>query len=127
MKGVASIGQVLTAPAVWTDPTESSPWVIVANGHGIAGLRVTLDSNGGVPPLNLAWQTPDGGTSPIVANGVLYYASSGHLWALDPKTGQVLWSTTQVGSIHWESPNVAGGTLYLTDESGSLTAFSLIP
>jgi outer membrane protein assembly factor BamB len=120
-------GQVLTAPAVWTDPADSSPWVFVANGHGMAGLRVTLDSNTGVPRLAPAWQTPDGGTSPIVANGVLYYAGSGHLWALAPKTGQVLWSSAQVGPIHWESPIVAGGTLYLTDESGSLAGFSLIP
>jgi outer membrane protein assembly factor BamB len=118
-------GQVLTVPAVWMDPTDNSPCAMVANGHGIAGLRVALDSNRGVPRLNLAWQAPDGGTSPIVANGVLYYAGSGHVWALDPQTGQVLWSSTQVGPIHWESPIVAGGTLYLADETSSLTAFSL--
>ena len=99
----------------------------MANARGIVGLRLTLDGNTGRPGLNPAWQKSDEGTSPIMANGVLYDAGSGHLSALDPETGQVLWSTTQVVGIHWESPIVAGGTLYLTDDSGALTAFSLRP
>jgi outer membrane protein assembly factor BamB len=62
-----------------------------------------------------------------VAKGVLFVADSGHLWALDSETGKVLWTSTQVGGIHWEGPVVADGWLYLTDEGGSLTAFALAP
>src|SRR5579859_4944991 len=120
-------GQVLTAPATWTDPADGSPWLFVADGKGTAGLQLAMDSATGKPRLNPVWQNASGGTSPLVANGVLYVASSGHVWALAPKTGQVLWSSTQVGGIHWESPIVAGDTLYLTDESSGLTAFSLRP
>lgn len=118
-------GQILTAPAVWTDPTDSSLWVFVANGSGIAGLQLTLDGSTGQPSLRLVWQKPAGGTSPILANGVLYNAGSSHLQALDPETGSTLWNTTQIGPIHWESPLVADGTVYVTDDSGELTAFSL--
>lgn len=120
-------GGVFTAPAVWTDPKDGVGWVFVANGSGIAGLQLALDGATSQPRLNPAWQNSGGGTSPIVANGVLYYAGSGHLSALDPETGQGLWSTPQVGGIHWQSPIVAGGMLYLTDESSSLSAFSLAP
>ncbi len=119
--------QLLTVPAVWTDPKDSTPWVFVANGSGIAGLQLTLDGSTGQPNLRVVWQKPDGGTSPIVANGVLYYAGSSHLEALDPQTGSTLWSTTQIGHIHWQSPLVADGTVYVTDESGALIGFSLIP
>ena len=45
--------------------------------------------------------------------------------ALDPVTGNVLWTTTQIGGVHWESPVVANGMLYMTDESARLTAFAL--
>jgi len=36
-------GEVLTAPAVWTDPADGSTWVFVANAGGTAGLQVGLD------------------------------------------------------------------------------------
>jgi hypothetical protein len=32
---------------------------------------------------------------------------------------------SQVGGIHWQSPIVANGMLYLEDQGGNLTAFSL--
>jgi outer membrane protein assembly factor BamB len=60
-----------------------------------------------------------------VANGVLYYAGSNLLHALNPLTGASLWSSSLIGGIHWESPVVANGVLYITDESAHLTAYSL--
>jgi len=116
-------GEVLTAPAVWLHPADGSTWVFIANGSGISGLQLAVDG-GGNPSLQIKWQKPNGGTSPIVANNVLYYAGSGSLRALDPLTGGPLWSSTQVGGIHWESPIVANGIVYITDEAGKLSAFS---
>jgi outer membrane protein assembly factor BamB len=73
-----------------------------------------------------------GGSSPIIANNILYYAGNGAgrngdntLYALDPVTGTTIWSTTiqiksgtgSVGGIHWESPIVAHG--YVTSENGN--------
>jgi outer membrane protein assembly factor BamB len=114
-------GEVLTAIAIWVDA--GVPWIFVANDNGIAALRATA-SAAGAPTLTKVWQSTPGGTSPLVANGVLYYATNGAVRALNPATGALLWSGA-IGSVHWESPVIANGTLYITDESGSLTVFSV--
>ena len=114
-------GEILTQPAVWTNPADGSTWVFVANGAGLAGLQLVVDGAGN-PSLVARW-TKSGGTSPIVANGVLYIARSGQIAARDPLSGSLLWSAS-IGNIHWASPIVAGGVLYIADQSGSLTAFS---
>ena len=121
-------GEVLPTPAVWVNPSDGSTWVFVAGYNGLAGLQLTVDSNG-TPSLQTRWQNTNGGTSPIIANNVLYYASYGALKALNPTSGAVLWQDTTIGSIHWESPIVANGVLYLTDGStnsgGSLSEYAL--
>jgi outer membrane protein assembly factor BamB len=117
-------GQVLTAIAVWVNPSDGSTWVFVANGNGIAALKLTIDGSGN-PGLSTQWHTTTGGTSPVVANGVLYYAtSSGSLLALNPTTGTQLWQGT-IGGIHWQSPVVANGIVYIEDNASHLTAFAL--
>lgn len=133
---------VFTAPAVWVDqsgamaPLAFSPrrrafampqpatWVFVATGSGISGLRLAC-SSGGTPSLTTVWQDSTGGTSPVIAGGVLFYATSNEILALDPHTGVLLWHDTSIGSIHWESPVVANGIVYITDETNHLTAYSL--
>jgi hypothetical protein len=119
-------GPVLTAPAVWTDPLDGSVWVIIANGSGISGLQATVDGLGN-PSLTARWIDATGGTSPIVANGILYYASFAGMRALDPATGALLWSDTSIGGIHWESPIVVDGHLYVTDEAARLWAYGPDP
>ncbi len=116
-------GLILTQPAVWTNPADSSTWVFVATSNGLSALKLVV--SGGTPSLSLVWQNTSGGTSPIVAGGVLYYAQSGLIRAVDPLTGAILWSSTQISGIHWESPIVDNGALYVTDESSHLTAYSL--
>src|SRR5262249_26396461 len=115
---------VLSTPAVWVNPADSATWMFVSNGCGISGLKLTVA--GGVPSLASQWSKSLGGFSPIVANNVLYQAGGGIIRALDPLTGNVLWSdTVHVGGNHWESPVVVNGLLYITDESSHLTAYSL--
>jgi FG-GAP-like repeat/PQQ-like domain len=116
-------GAVLTQPAVWVNPFDGVTWVFVANGNGISGLKLQFDVNGN-PSLVSPWLNGQGGTSPIVANNILYYAAGGALRALDPTTGISLWSTSQIGSIHWQSPIVANGWVYVTDQSAHLVAFA---
>jgi outer membrane protein assembly factor BamB len=118
-------GAVGTSPVIWTNPADGSSWVFYANSTGISAFQLTTGA-GGAPALTTVWTTTQGGTSPIMANGVLYYASSGSLRALAPTTGSVLWSAA-IGGIHWESPVVANGMVYLTDESGVLSGFALPP
>jgi outer membrane protein assembly factor BamB len=116
-------GDVLPQPAVWVNPADGSTWAFVANGSGLSALTLAIDA-GGAPSLVERWNSTQGGSSPLVANNVLYYAGSNALRALEPTTGSLLWSTTQIGSVHWESPIVANGVVYVTDESGQLTAFA---
>ncbi len=115
-------GEVLTAPAVWVNTVDSSTWAFVANDGGISGLQLTVDA-AGTPGLQVVWKKNGGGSSPIVANGVLFYAGSHNMHALEPTTGAELGHDTTIGAIHWESPIVVNGVLYITDESGQLTAY----
>ena len=116
-------GVVLTQPAVWVNPADQAVWVFIANGNGISGLKLTL-SPLGAPTLVSQWTNSAGGSSPVIADGILYYAGPNVLHALDPTTGSTLWSdTTNVGGIHWESPIVIQGHVYLTDEASHLIAW----
>jgi hypothetical protein len=117
---------VLTAPVAWSNPADGSVWVVVANSKGISGLQATVDALGN-PSLTPRWTDANGGTSPIVANGILYYAGASGLRALDPATGALLWSDASIGGIHWESPIVVNGRLYVTDEGARLWAYALHP
>jgi hypothetical protein len=122
--GVPQGGEVLSAPAVWVNPADSSTWVFVSNGNGISGLKLTV--TGGVPSLTSQWSNGNSGFSPLVANNVLYQAGGGIIRAMNPLTGAITWSdTTHVGGNHWEAPIVVNGVLYITDESSHLTAYSL--
>jgi outer membrane protein assembly factor BamB len=56
---------------------------------------------------------------------VVFIARSGMITGLNATDGSVLWSDNRIGLIHWESPIVANGKLYITDQSGNITAFSL--
>lgn len=123
-------GEVLTAPAVWVDPADSSTWVYVSNGAGISGLRLSVGA-GGNPVLSVGWSDPAGGSSPIVAGGtgaggaVLFQATFSGIRALAPRTGAVLWTDSTPRGLHWESPIAVDGRLFLTDEAGDLLAYGL--
>ena len=87
-------------------------------------MRLTVTS-AGTPQLQPAWQRAGAATSPLAVRGVLYTAGGNTIQALDPTTGQRLWSDTSIGGIHWESPIVANGMLYVTDNSNHLTAYGV--
>jgi hypothetical protein len=115
-------GGVLTAIATWTNPADHNVWIFVGSNSGLSGLRVTVDSSGN-PGLSSAWQHSGRRTSPLIANNVLYAAGSNVIEALDPTTGSQLFSDTKIGTLHWESPMVANGVLYIADTSAHLTAY----
>jgi hypothetical protein len=117
-------GEVLTTPAVWVNPANGVPWIFIANGNGVSGLPVGLDASGN-DKFGTGWQVGGGATSPLVANGMVFVAGGGMIRALNPLNGQTLWSSTGIGPIHWESPVVDNGVLYITDGNGNLTAFSI--
>jgi outer membrane protein assembly factor BamB len=122
LNGIA-LGDIFTAPGVWVDPSAGTTWAFLVDPRAIHGLRLILDSSG-KPTLKEEWTVNGGGSSPIIANGVVYYASYSGIRALDPTSGKILWHDASIGNIHWESPIVANGVLYITDESRQLTAYS---
>lgn len=111
-----------TQPAVWTDE-KGKVWVFVAGTCGFVAYNIVTDQ-AGKSRLKLAWNTDDQTTSPVVAGGVIFAASSGRMMALDPQTGKRLW-VAAIGDVHWESPIVVGDKVYVTDESGKLYAFGM--
>jgi outer membrane protein assembly factor BamB len=115
---------VFTAPAVWSNPKDKTSWIYIGTYNGFAAFQLQINKSG-MPSLKLKWQQSDGSSSPIVANNVLYCTVSNSIRALNPVTGKLLWDNNNIGRIHWESPIVDNGTLYITDESGNLTAFGL--
>ncbi|HZU13244.1 MAG TPA: PQQ-binding-like beta-propeller repeat protein [Chloroflexota bacterium] len=111
--------EVLTAPAVWKH--EGQAWAIYANDCGLAAYRVAF-SHG--PRLQRLWSIGQGGTTPILAHGILYVAHSGALNAYAPATGKLLGSAP-IGPVHWEYPAVTGNRVYITDQSGKVRAFRM--
>ena len=116
-------GEVLTTPVVWTNPADKSVWVFVANDNGTSALQVTYNANGR-PGLTKKWQITRAGTTPVVANGVLYIASGTRVGAYNATTGASLWSDTSLSTIHWQSPIVDNGLVYIEDGGGKLHAYT---
>ena len=137
---------IITQPLAWTNPDTGAIMLIVANNFGISATQVVTDAahgdrpalqssgppnwiHAGVPVPGSATST--GGTSPVLVNGVLYYAGGSGLLALDPATGAALWSDTSMGvanattqsSFHKQSPIVVNGRVYVADDHGILWAY----
>jgi hypothetical protein len=65
--------------------------------------------------LRRAWQNANGGTSPIVAGGMLWvYDPNGGLRVYAPTSGSLL-TTLQAGPGHWNSPIVVDGRVALPE------------
>jgi len=119
-------GGVFSQPATWINPGDGSAWVFIVNGKGASALRLGVDA-GGNPSLATQWSSGSGGTSPIVANNMLFHVSGGTVRVLDPATGNVLAALSGTGAPHWQSLIVANGVVYATDQASHLTAFALPP
>ena len=116
-------------PAVWVDNADGSTWLFVGNSNGLAGVQLGLNASNR-PVLTARWNKSGLSTSPIVANGILYHAGScigggTCVTARNPLTGNVLWSSAQIGSLHWQSPILVNGAIYVTDNNAKLWKFGL--
>jgi hypothetical protein len=105
-----------TQTASWIAP-DGANWVFIANGSGLSGLKVTLNTTTSKPYLQPTWQNSTNATSTIIANGVLYHVGScsggNCLYARDPLNGSVLWTSPTIGTIKWQSPILVNGALYV--------------
>jgi outer membrane protein assembly factor BamB len=119
--------RLFSAPAVWTD-SGGTTWIYIGLGDGLHAYRLITRNR--ASNLTSAWFTSlasgNEGPSPVLSGGIVFVAlTGGQLVALDAQTGRRLWVSTALGLIHWESPVVADGTVYCSDQSGALTAFAL--
>ncbi len=117
-------GGLFSQPAVWVNPADGKTWLFVVNGSGAAGLRVDFDS-GGNPSLTSVWHNGQSGTSPVIANNMVFLIGGSTARALDALTGTQLWSATRSGGTHWQSVIVANGVVYAASQSGTVDAFAL--
>ena len=126
-------GGLFSTPAVWTDGS-SRAWLFIGFSNVVEGYR--LQTKGGTSKLALIWQSSAGstggeGTSPVVADGIVFVAFDNAIVALNALNGNTLWSSAMhtagktIGPVHWESPIVVNGSVYCSDENGNLTAYSL--
>ncbi len=122
-------GEVQNPIATWVNPADSSTWVFVPSpANGINAFQLAIDGSGN-PSLVAKWSQAVSGGGAAIAGNILYYATNngnaGKLEALSPTTGAVLWSNASISSIHWQTPMVANGVVYVGDNSPELSAFSL--
>jgi outer membrane protein assembly factor BamB len=98
---------LFTAPAVWH--RSNVTWLFAADNGGTAGWRFR---NG---RLSQAWRNASGGTSPVVAGGLLWvYGPGGGLNVYVPASGKLV-ATLACGSGHWNSPIVVDSRVALPE------------
>jgi outer membrane protein assembly factor BamB len=98
---------LFTAPAVWH--ASSGTWMFAADNGGLAAYRFR---NG---RLSVAWRNGKGGTSPVVAGGLLWvYNPGGGLNVYVPSNGRLV-ATLTSGGGHWNSPIVVDGRVALPE------------
>jgi len=98
---------LFTAPAVWN--TASSTLLFAADNGGTAAWRY---GNGHLTQL---WQHGTGGTSPVVAGGLLWvYNPGGGLNVYTPGSGALV-ATLPCGGGHWNSTVVVAGHVALPE------------
>jgi hypothetical protein len=92
---VSTPGGLFTTPAVWRNR------VFVATDSGLVCYRLSRNR------LHVSWRRSVGGTSPVIAGGLLY-VYNGSLNVYAPTTGKLL-ASFRVGGSHWNSPIVTDG------------------
>jgi hypothetical protein len=98
---------LFTAPAVWR--TGSHTWLVAADN---GGTQAWVLRNG---RLHSAWRNGNGGTSPVLAGGLLWvYDPGGGLRVYVPATGKLV-TTLDAGGGHWNSPIVVDGRVALPE------------
>ncbi|MEO6828381.1 MAG: hypothetical protein ABI164_01125, partial [Acidobacteriaceae bacterium] len=98
---------LFTAPAVWHYSGET--WLFAAD----SGATAAWTLKGG--KLVAEWKNGNGGTSPVVAGGLLYiYDSQGGLRVYEPPTGKQI-ANLESGKGHWNSPIAVDGKIALPE------------
>jgi outer membrane protein assembly factor BamB len=96
--------KMFSEPAVWNHTI-----VFVSVSTGTVAYRFVAMPQLHAGKLVSLWSNSTGGTSPVVAGGLLYIAGfDGQLHVYVPSTGEQV-ATLPTGPLHWQSPIVADG------------------
>jgi outer membrane protein assembly factor BamB len=108
LQTVSTDGGLFSAPAVWRHSGKT--WLFVATFSGTRAFQLVGRR------LRLVWAIGSGGTSPVVAGGLLYLYDPGGsgLHVLRPTTGTPV-VTMPAGPGHWSSPIVTDGRIALPE------------
>jgi len=99
--------ELFTAPAVWR--SGGRIWLIAADNGGTQAWSL----RGG--RLHSVWRNGNGGTSPVIAGGLLWvYGEGGGLRVYDPASGHLV-TTLSAGTGHWNSPIAIDGRVALPE------------
>ena len=93
---------------------------------------VNLWNTAVINPANASGCT-DPFTSPVIANGVVYFGTGfmSQYYAMDADTGKTLWSSTEALGYVYAPPTIVDGQLFIVDSgpnydgNGKLWAYSL--
>ena len=97
----------LTAPAVLHAGTTT--WLFAADN----GATAAWTFSGG--RLRDSWRNKNGGTSPVIAGGLLYiYDPGGGLRVYEPESGRQV-ASLECGGGHWNSPIIVDGRIALPE------------
>ncbi len=111
-----SDAMLFTAPAVWRHDGET--WMIAADTGGTAAWTLKAGK------LVQMWKNSNGGTSPVVAGGLLYvYSPNGGLRVYEPASGKQI-ADLESGGGHWNSPIVVDGKIALPEGNANKHASS---
>jgi outer membrane protein assembly factor BamB len=100
---------VMSTPATWRHAGRS--WIFVTRSDQTTAYRL---SDGAHPKLHKVWRRLPGGTSPVIAGGLLYIYEqfAGKLVVYRPTTGKLV-ATLGAATGHWNSPIVADGRVVI--------------
>ncbi len=98
---------LFTAPAVFRQG--QTTWVFAADNGATTAWTFSAGR------LTEKWRNRNGGTSPVIAGGLLYvYDPDGGLRVYQPETGQLL-TKLDSGGGHWNSPIIVDGRIALPE------------
>jgi len=108
--------RLFTAPAVLHEGLAT--WLFAADNGGTSAWTVAGNR------LRLRWHSDYAGTSPVVADGLLFvYDPRGGLYVYEATSGRRI-ATLACGSGHWNSPIVADGRIALPEGNANWHALS---
>lgn len=101
---------VVSAPAVWRHDKHS--WAYVATYTNVTAYKL---SNGKHPKLHKEWAHSRGGSSPVIAGGLVYVfnPTEGGINVYRPASGKRVATIPTPGKGHWNSPVVVDGRIAL--------------